>query len=74
MFGLFMPKTKLPCMSRPSSVAPMAFNLVQMVDTIVEVITNSVCGKLTATAPRHGVLVSIAVDEGVRRLGCSTER
>ena len=74
MFGLFMPKTKLPCMSRPSSVAPMAFDLIQMDGTIVEVITDTVCGKLTATAPRHGVLVSIAVDGGVRRLGCSTEQ
>ena len=74
MFGLFMPKTELSCMSRPSSVAPMAFNLVQMDGAIVEVITDTICGKLTATAPRHGVLVSVTIDGGVRRLCCSTER
>ena len=69
-----MPKTELPCMSRPSSVAPMAFNLVQMDGTIVEVITDTIYGKLTPTAPRHGVLVSVTIDGGVRRLCCSTER
>ena len=67
MFGLFMPKTELSCVSRPSSIAPMTFNLVHMVGTIVEVITDTVCGKGTVTAPRHGLLVPSIVDGGVQR-------
>ena len=68
MFGLFMPKTEVSCMSRPSSIAPMAFNLVQMVGTVVEVITDTICGKATATAPRHGLLVPSIVDEEYKGL------
>ena len=67
MFGLFMPKTELSRVCRPSSIAPTAFNLVQMVGTVVEVITDTICGKGTATAPRHGSLVPSIVDGGVQR-------
>ena len=74
MFGLFMPKTELSCVPRPSSIAPMAFNLVVMVGTIVEVITDTICGKGTATARRHGLLISSIVDGGVHRLCCCSEQ
>lgn len=74
MFGLFMPKTELSCMRRPSSIAPTAFNLVQVVGTIVEVITDTICGKGTATAPRHGLLVPSILDGGVQRLCYCSEQ
>ena len=58
MFGLFMPQTELSRVCRPSSKAPTAFDLVVVVCTIVEVITHAIVGEGTATALRHGSLVS----------------
>ncbi len=55
MFGLFMSQTELSRVCRPSSQAPTAFDLVQMVCTIVEVIAHAIVGEGTATALRHGL-------------------
>lgn len=74
MFGLFMPKTELSSVSRPSIIAPTASNLVQMVSTIVEVITDTIRGKGTATTPRHGLLVPSIVDGGVHRFYCCSDQ
>ena len=68
MFGLFMPQTQLSVVCRPSSIAPTAFDLVQMVGTIVEVITHAICGEGSATALRHGLLVPSIAGGGMQRL------
>ena len=68
MFRLFMPLTELSGVCRPSSIAPTAFNLVQMVGTIVEVITHAISSEGTATALWHGLLVPSTAGGGMQRL------
>ncbi len=67
MFGLFMSPTEMSRVCRPASIAPTAFDLVQVVDTIIKVITHAILSKGTATALRHGLLVPSIVSAGMQR-------
>ncbi|KAL8987176.1 MAG: hypothetical protein Q9177_003594 [Variospora cf. flavescens] len=53
VLALFMCKACLATMGRPSSVAPMAFDLVCVVSAVVEVIADAVGSKIAAATFRH---------------------
>ena len=53
MLLLFVPKAKFPVVGGPSSKTPAAFNLVDMVDTVIKVIPYTVVAERAAAAVRH---------------------